>query len=299
MAYSSTEKDFVRHVEGRNVKKFRELYLQPFINYEGAAKDTERSWQDIAADLIASGAVDFNPSPLPASSEDPVSAPFHSLRSPESLGYVHGRFVGDDEKISRRIFEKGYPIYVFGEKCVPCDYQVPVCNRSGSVDGNINLVFSSVCYEIPDFLPDLSEEDLSESDDPFCRYLLSIMKNAKKASRSIVLASMKTPGNEDSLLRAALEIETYFRKTPHERLRACYDRERFKKALILFDGSRAASEYFSFGFRSVKSLVERWSIAVITAREIYSDMEPDFNEYELSSIPHIYSSYKTQAVGRI
>ncbi|MCQ2735705.1 MAG: hypothetical protein MJ234_00620 [bacterium] len=291
MAYSGTESDYLKLIANRNDKKFRELFQQPFIDYEGSAKDTEKNFQDISAQMILSGAMEFAPQQIPISDEQPADKPFHE-ETAISYSYIQGMFVSREDKIAKRIFEKKYPIHVYGEKCIPCDYKVPVKNTRGNPEGTIDLIFSSLSYAIPEFLGFSQDEEIPEIEDPFCRYVSAIKKLMKKASKSIVLAKLHSSESDCGLLKAALELETAFRKTPWDRLRNCYDRQRIKKALILFDGSRSFNEYFSFEFRETKKLIDDWKIAIITARELYGDTEPDFNEYALSSITHIYSSYK-------
>lgn len=288
-----SESEFIQFTKNRNEAKYKYLFQEPFVNFDGKTKDTDRDFSDIVAELIENGKIKFALNPVDKNAEIKIDTPFHSKTDKtDYASYTNGKFIGPEEKIAGRLFETSCTAEIFGEMCEVCDYAVPVNNNGKeNLDGKIDVVFSSKGFHVPDFL-NTDDKSFLESEDPFCQYIAWIYGNLNKYPKSLVISSVKYSGNNDSLLKCILEIETFYRRIPHDRLKNCYHREWIKKAILIFDDSRAYSEYLSFGFNSVKKLLEKWEIAVLTLKEAYLDCEPQKNEYSINSISHIYRAYK-------
>lgn len=288
-----SESEFIKFTKNRNEAKYKYLFQEPFVNFDGKTKDTDRDFSDIVAELIDNGKINFALNPIDKNSEIKLETPLHSkTEKVDYASYTNGKFIGSEEKIAGRLFEINSTAEIFGELCEVCDFSVPVNNNGKeNSDGKIDVIFSSKGFHVPDFL-NINDKKFLESEDPFCQYISWIYGNLSKYPKSLVVSSIKYSGNNDSLLKCILEIETFYRKIPHDRLRACYHRDWIRKAILVFDDSRAYSEYLSFGFNSVKKLLEKWEIAVLTLKEYYLDCEPQKNEYSINSISHIYRAYK-------
>ncbi len=288
-----SQNEFLKLAKNRNEAKYKYLFQEPFVNFDGKTKDTDRDFSDIVAELIESGKINFSLNPIDKNSEVKLETPLHlKTEKVDYASYTNGKFIGSEEKIAGRLFEINATAEIFGELCEVCDFSVPVNNNGKeNSDGKIDVIFSSKGFHVPDFL-NTNDKKFLESEDPFCQYIAWIYGNLKKYPKSLVVSSVKYSGNNDSLLKCILEIETFYRKIPHDRLRACYHRDWIRKAILVFDDSRAYSEYLSFGFNSVKKLLEKWEIAVLTLKEYYLDCEPQLNEYSINSISHIYRAYK-------
>ena len=288
-----SQNEFLKLAKNRNEAKYKYLFQEPFVNFDGKTKDTDRDFSDIVAELIESGKINFSLNPIDKNSEVKLETPLHlKTEKVDYASYTNGKFIGSEEKIAGRLFEINATAEIFGELCEVCDFSVPVNNNGKeNSDGKIDVIFSSKGFHVPDFL-NINDKKFLESEDPFCQYISWIYGNLSKYPKSLVVSSIKYSGNNDSLLKCILEIETFYRKIPHDRLRACYHRDWIRKAILVFDDSRAYSEYLSFGFNSVKKLLEKWEIAVLTLKEYYLDCEPQLNEYSINSISHIYRAYK-------
>lgn len=284
MAFCESEADFKKQLVS---KKASDLYLLPCVNYVGQAKDSQRDYADIAAEMIIKGELEFSPAEL-SGMEFLLSCPVRAKGESIPL-YSSGRFISLGERIAARMFETELEAQIYGENCVVSDYSVPVGNSGKFID----LVFTSTGYKLPDFLR-LDDIDLESKNDPVWRYMSRIRHNLKKEPRSLVISSLKTSDSEDGLLKSVIEIETFYRKISHDVFKKRYSKKNIEKAVVLFEDSRAAREYFSSDFKHVRGLMSSWKIAVLFAKEFYVDVEPRFNEYHISSVTHIFKDYYAQ-----
>ncbi len=90
---------------------------------------------------------------------------------------------------------------------------------------------------------------------------------------ALVLGELKAEKSEESLLRAVLEVETYWRILDKDKLLKDFARQGIqaaavKKAIIIFRESRQAREFENPVFSSVVALMKLYGIKVICADDL-------------------------------
>lgn len=110
------------------------------------------------------------------------------------------------------------------EKFQIVDYQIPVNRVQYSNDGKIDLVLTS--------------------------------------SKGVYIGELKDNKSQESLLRAILEVQTYYDKVSHDKLKDCYQKDFVGKAILLFDGTRPFKEFDNEDYQWTNKLLRRWDILV-------------------------------------
>lgn len=138
---------------------------------------------------------------------------------------------------SNRIEERE-AIDLFDRHDIFLDYQIPLRERKG------------------EYPPDSEPEGRGKID------LLMELNGA------LYFIELKREDSQESLLRAILEIETYYRTADHELLRKCFERKGLpiKKAILLFDHQecRPYQECLSRDLPHVHKLLKEWEIEIFT-----------------------------------
>ena len=149
-----SESEFIKFTKNRNEAKYKYLFQEPFVNFDGKTKDTDRDFSDIVAELIDNGKINFALNPIDKNSEIKLETPLHSkTEKVDYASYTNGKFIGSEEKIAGRLFEINSTAEIFGELCEVCDFSVPVNNNGKeNSDGKIDVIFSSKGFHVPDFL---------------------------------------------------------------------------------------------------------------------------------------------------
>ncbi|MDO4545179.1 MAG: hypothetical protein Q4C25_03395 [Bacillota bacterium] len=200
------------------------FYRNKAVNYRGEVRHSDEKYSEVVAKHIYD--LEKQGKGLKIDKVD------HS-KEKETIGILHKRehisfnnTNRNEENIAKSMVkQRSKFISKTGKEMEAVDYQVPVNRVYHSGDGKIDLI--------------------------------------AKGDHRVTICELKDNKSEETLLRALLEIETYFRKVSEEKLKKCYDAEIVEKAVIIFANTRP---YNDLKDEFVMKLRDKWDIAIYEAK---------------------------------
>lgn len=224
MSIKYSEDEFLNKIKNCDQWKNEELYQQDFVNYEGKTIDSKRKYTEILAEKLYNDELKINIKKIDKSKEKESYSPIHNKEDVKFTNYKPEDIERNEENIAKRMFQIG-SMTKQSEEYFVVDYQVPVNRIYSSSDGKIDLILTT--------------------------------------SSSIVIGELKGNESKESLIRAILQVETYFRKVSHEKLRKCYNKENIEKAILLFKNTRPFEEFSSNDHMWMKKLLNKYNISIL------------------------------------
>lgn len=225
------------------------LYKKRFVNRKGVPKGSSQTYTEILAKHLYANIVSKQGNlginviqPTPKAVKQ--AGPIHDRKNVEFSDYKNGDRVRNEENIAKQLFSiKAVGTYN-GVPLNVIDYQVPVNRRRGYPDGKIDLILES--------------------------------------GSSALIGELKDDYSKESLLRAVLEVETYFEKIEGTGLlQEYYSKNNIIKALLLFKETRPYDEYFNVNFQETKKLLKALNIVVFEVIDKNPNIKIiDGNEYK-------------------
>jgi len=242
------EKEFVEMIINSQLNNSKEFYQQSFINYSGETSDTNRKFTEILAEKLYNEEIKINATRIDDAREKQTTAPLHNKENIKYTLYKPTDMKRNEENIAKRIFELGCSTKHGGDEYVVEDYQVPVNRVNHSKDGKIDLILTSVF--------------------------------------GAIIGELKDNKSHESLLRAILEVETYYNKVSHDKLKKCYNKIFVGKAILLFEGTRPYKEFESNVHKWTNKLLSRLDIAVLLVESTSSmdNVLPQDNDFKIRRV---------------
>lgn len=241
------EDEFLNKIKDREQWEKGELYQQCFVNYKGRTSDSNKIYNEILAEKLYNDELEINIKEIDKSKEKESNSPIHNKEDVKFTNYEPEDVERTEENIAKRMFQIGSSPRQSDEYVV-ADYQVPVNRVHNTSDGKIDLILTT--------------------------------------SSSIVIGEIKGNESKESLIRTILEVETYFRKISHEKLRKCYNKENIEKAILLFKDTRPFEEFSSNDYIWVKKLLDKWDISILLVESTrpMDQIFPQENNFNLTKI---------------
>jgi|GEM_PF-7026594 len=248
MSKKYSEEKFLDLVTNTGAWGKKDLYQQPFVNFIGETMDSKRKYTEILAQKLYNDEIKINVTKIDASKEKITSAPLHSQGNVKYSLYKPTDVKRNEENIAKRIFELRCSTEQGGDEYVVVDFQVPVNRVNHSKDGKIDLILIT--------------------------------------EQGAIIGELKDNKSSESLLRAILEVETYYHKVSHDKLKKCYNKIFVGKAVLLFEGTRPFEEFKSEDYEWAKKLLGRLDIVVLLVKSNNSEdnVLPQDNYFEICRV---------------
>lgn len=242
--------DFMYKINNNSTWGGKDLYQQRFVNYKGKPLGVSEKYTEILAEELYNGSILINTSGnnYTAFTEKVTTGPLHNHAEVKYTPYKQNDKKRNEENIAKRMFQKGCSTLGNLENFSVVDYQVPVIRNYKSHAGKIDLILTS------DYVAWIGE--------------------------------LKDDRSDESLLRAVLEVETYFQKVSHQKLMTCYKKGSVGKAILIFKNTRPYEEFHSKDNKWTKKLLNKLDIIVFLVESKWSlkDVPPQKNEFNISII---------------